>query len=435
MKHLLLIAATALFVSSTAWAQEAKFDEAFIVKKVQKLETDSQNPKKASKPETWLELGNGYYEAATVATTGLYRGLTEFEAKILFPKPEEGTEKIAETDYVKWSYPYMDVFLKDGAVLFWRPTKEIIEGALGKAVAAYKKAYELDPQGMKDKVSPLLEKAANSYKEQADNLYVEHNLEKTADVFAQAYDLQIEAPLNKADTVCSFYAGYLYTTLQKFDRAQKYLSEAIAHGCESNGETYYYLYHAYHGQQNLEKAKETLLAALTKYPKNSQILEELIYLYTEMKEDPNGIVPYIQTALEADPKNAELWAGLGNVYDNIGKSDEAIKAFEKAREIAPDNFNANFNYALMIIRRADTKTSEFNNADYTSNEQQDAALKELNDIYKSAIDPLEKAHSINAEEPMTIELLKNVYFRLRDASPEMMDKYNKYNDLYQKLQK
>ena len=165
------------------------------------------------------------------------------------------------------------------------------------------------------------------------------------------------------------------------------------------------------------------------------ILEELIYLYTEMKEDPNGIVPYIQTALEADPKNAELWAGLGNVYDNIGKSDEAIKAFEKAREIAPDNFNANFNYALMIIRRADTKTSEFNNADYTSNEQQDAALKELNDIYKSAIDPLEKAHSINAEEPMTIELLKNVYFRLRDASPEMMDKYNKYNDLYQKLQK
>ena len=36
--------------------------------------------------------------------------------------------------------------------------------------------------------------------------------------------------------------------------------------------------------------------------------------------------------------------------------------------------------------------------------------------------------------PITVELLKSLYFRLRDESPEMMDNFNKYNELFKSMQ-
>ena len=70
----------------------------------------------------------------------------------------------------------------------------------------------------------------------------------------------------------------------KFDKGVKYLNDAIANGYESNGEAYYYLYHCYRAQKDFEKAKEALVAGLGKYPKNNQILEQLIVLYSETGE-------------------------------------------------------------------------------------------------------------------------------------------------------
>ena len=139
MKRLFLfVAVAALGITGTAQAQEAKFDEAAIIKKVEKLELDSQTPKRGARASSWIDLGNAYLEAGTVAATGLYRGLDQLTAQVLFPKPEEGTENVAGTEYVKWSYPYFDLYLKDGAVYFWKMKKTIVDNALEKAAAAYK---------------------------------------------------------------------------------------------------------------------------------------------------------------------------------------------------------------------------------------------------------------------------------------------------------
>ena len=164
MKRLFLIAAAVSLVCGTVMAQEAKFDEAAIIKKIDKLELNSQNPKKATKAETWLALGDAYIEAGTVASTGLYRGMDEFTTKILMQNPEESTETINGVEYVKWSNAYLDVYMKDMMVQFWRVKRNFVEGALEKGVAAYQKAYELDAKGTEAKVKAGLEKVANSYK-------------------------------------------------------------------------------------------------------------------------------------------------------------------------------------------------------------------------------------------------------------------------------
>ena len=162
MKRLFLIAAAVSFVCGTVMAQEAKFDEAAIIKKIDKLELNTQNPKKSTKAETWLALGDAYTEAGTIASTGLYRGMDEFTTKILMQNPEEGTETINGVEYVKYSNAYLDVYLKDMMVQFWRVKRNFVDGALEKGVAAYQKAYELDPKNAEAKVKTGLEKIAKA---------------------------------------------------------------------------------------------------------------------------------------------------------------------------------------------------------------------------------------------------------------------------------
>ena len=147
---------------------------------------------------------------------------------------------------------------------------------------------------------------------------------------------------------------------------EKYLKEAIDNGYESEGDAYYYLFHSYYGQKKMDEAKQILLAGVTKYPKNSQILEMLISLYAETGEDPHDIIPYVQKGIENDPNNPELWSGLGRVYDKLGDNQKALEAFGKAVGLTPDDFNANFNYALMVVRSADNMTTEFNGKSFTS---------------------------------------------------------------------
>lgn len=82
---------------------------------------------------------------------------------------------------MKWSYPYFDLYLKDGAVYFWKMKKTIVDNALEKAAAAYKKAYELEPKDAEAKVAEGFKKIADAYKQDADNLYVMREFDPTAD--------------------------------------------------------------------------------------------------------------------------------------------------------------------------------------------------------------------------------------------------------------
>ena len=58
----------------------------------------------------------------------------------------------------------------------------------------------------------------------------------------------------------------------------------------------------------------------------------------------------------------------------------------------------------------------------------------MTNAYVVAVAPLEKAHGLNPQDTSTLELLKSVCFRLRDVSPEMMDKFKKYDELYKSMQ-
>jgi hypothetical protein len=82
-----------------------------------------------------------------------------------------------------------------------------------------------------------------------------------------------------------------------------------------------------------------------------------------------------------------------------------------------------------IIEKANDAINTLNSNSGISYEEYEAENAKINHIYAEAIPWLEKAHAINPSDVATIEFLNSLCFRLRDMDG-MMDKYNKYHELF-----
>jgi tetratricopeptide (TPR) repeat protein len=124
-----------------------------------------------------------------------------------------------------------------------------------------------------------------------------------------------------------------------------------------------------------------------------------------------------------------LWFGRGRVYNALKNYDECIKSFEKCVELRPAEFDANFYVGYFIIEKANNAVESLNSNTGLSYEDYEKENAKINLIYAEAIPWLEKAHNIKPSDVGTIEYLNSLCFRLRDMDG-MMDKYNKYHELF-----
>ena len=225
---------------------------------------------------------------------------------------------------------------------------------------------------------------------------------------------------------------------QYFVDGENYLNKARELGyVDETGNLYYYLFHCYYGQKAadrdlyLAKAKEALLTGIKLFPKNNTIHDGLMQFYTaeEGVGDPAELTEMIETSLQNDPTNYDLWFGRGRVYNAIKNYDECIKSFEKCAELRPEAFDANFYLGYFIIEKANDAVNTLNGNTGLSYDEYEAENAKINLIYAEAIPWLERAHEINPSDAATIEYLNSLCFRLRDLDG-MMDKYNKYHELY-----
>ena len=212
------------------------------------------------------------------------------------------------------------------------------------------------------------------------------------------------------------------------------MSAALKDGLAKGGDTYYYLNLCYAGEGKNAEAKQVLMDGIKAYPMNSKLVEGLLSVYAATGEDPNEIIPLVHEAIQNDPKNPELYAGLGRVYDKLGQPDKSIEAFKQALALAPDDFATNYNIGLMLIKRGDEANNALNDKMFTSTESLKAEEAAVNAMYAEALAPLEKAHELQPDDITTVELLKNLYFRFRDDNAQYMEKYKHYNELLESMQ-
>ncbi|MFM1930882.1 MAG: hypothetical protein RL226_185, partial [Bacteroidota bacterium] len=134
----------------------------------------------------------------------------------------------------------------------------------------------------------------------------------------------------------------------------------------------------------------------------------------------------LQLAAEQDPTNEVLFFSMGSVYDNLGKSEEAIVAYKKALELKSDYFDANYNLGALYFNQGVAKVNEANDVPPSQTKRYKMLMDEANAIFALALPYLESAHRVNPTDKDTMRSLSSIYARTGDDA--------KLSDIKKKLE-
>ena len=447
MKKTILSAVAVLLVAASA-VQAQNVNKSALLSKIEKSDAEVADAKKNGKAVTWMTRGKNYYDAVTTPTKKLYLDGPAISSALLptliGSAGQQGTETIGNVTYETYTYPYFVAYFQNDKLVAWKETTPVVENGVAKAFESYSKAYDLDLK-LAPKVKEGVEQLINYCLQLGTNSYKTRDFAKAGEAFAQAYDMGLHPAVNLADPLWLHNAGQAMTVdgtehPESFVKGAEYLNRALEAGyCDEEGDLYFYLFHCYYGQREgnrdmLLKAKDVALEGIEKFPKNDQILNSLVQIYTteEGVGDPNDLIALFDNALAANPDNIDLWFGRGRTFFAMKNYDEAIASFQKVAALKPDLYEGHYYLGIFYIYKGDAANQAFNEKVFTNQAAYDNALKEVNAIYMEALAPLEQALVVKPNDYDAVNSLKQLCFRLRDEEG-MMEKYEKYNALLNEL--
>ena len=404
-------------------------------KAVESATTAAENPKKASKPATWLKLAGAYMDAYTAPMGNGWIGANKQELTFIMgsDKPTSTqTVTLAGEQYSKETYSTMNYYFNaNNQLALIEVTKPVYEDALDKALEAYRKAAEVDVKGSKTKdIDAGIKNISAKYVEQGMNKYMFGDLKAASVCFEKAVNASESAPTPAIDTMAIYNAGFTAWMTQDYAKAEPFFKRCLDLGYAEDGEVYAKLADIYSKLDKKEDAKSVLEKGFSAYPQNQSIIIGLINYYIESGEQPDELFALLDVAKKNEPNNASLYYVEGDIHNKLGHKDEAIAAYLKSNEIDP-NYEFGligigilyYNEALEIQEKA---ANEFDDAKYA------ALIEEFETALMNAIDPFEKAFNITKDNQIKVsiaEYLKNIYDRFRDKDPKYEEGYNKYSTI------
>ncbi|PVX49850.1 tetratricopeptide repeat protein [Balneicella halophila] len=308
--------------------------------------------------------------------------------------------------------------------------QKLDENAASMAYEAYMKALELDSKGkLKKKVKINVINLTNALANEGANAFEKENYKGAVDRFEKVLEIQNSdlVKMEGIDTAMMFNVALAAEKAEDYDKAIKYYNEVKEYGYQE-AKTYARLSAALKGAGKEDEATKVLEEGAEKYPNDLNIIFELINKNL-LGGTPEKAAEYVDKAIELEPNNASLYRAKGSIYEKTGDIEQAKVWYEKAVEMNPDDFASQYNVAVMLLKAVEKRREEVN--DIMDQAEYDAAVEDLYDRYAETLPYFEKAHSINPEDVGTIQILKEIYFKLRERSPEMMEKYEKYNAMLQ----
>ena len=258
------------------------------------------------------------------------------------------------------------------------------------------------------------------------NVYVAAFNDGVSNYKAKEYDkalanFQMATTIQPTDTMAALNIAAIYDEKQDLANATASYNKLLATGYKSP--TVYSRLFQIARQQKDEKAAALVLEqALRVYPNNKGFMLEELNMYLSSSRGKEAI-DKIQRAIAADPKNSNLYAVLGGVYDQNKQPELAVAAYKKAVEADPNNFDSHFNLGVYNYNRAAefyTKASKMNLATYQkSGKQLEVQGKKY---FQDSVPYFEKALLLQPNDRNTLNSLQKVYFRLgRTADSERLN--------------
>jgi tetratricopeptide (TPR) repeat protein len=301
--------------------------------------------------------------------------------------------------------------------------KALSDDPLSVALESYKKALELDEADKFGKsIKIKLTLLTNDLTNQAVEAFQAEDFDKALKSFEQILDIQ-EIDIVKQDnpdaidTVIIFNSGLAAYNAKNYEKAVKYYSEAAKHGY-NGARTYGLVSESYMLMQDTVGALKAVQEGFEKYPTDNTVLTSMIDLYLKLDKTEEAM-KYLNMAIEQDPNNVTYYFAQGTLYERFGEEENAVGSYTNAIKIDPTFFNAYYNLGALYYNKGVKQIEFANSVPANDNAKYEAELKKADVWFEKSLPFMEKCEEINGDDAMTLESLKNLYYRMKQ-----MDKYN-----------
>lgn len=427
MKRTLLIM---LFACCGSAFAQVSVNYGALEKKVAKSDATIADPKKNAKDATWISRAELMFEVFNAQIMNAYRGMTPENFTLIVGKPKSQSNIDVEgvsTD--RYTMERVEFYFAERSLEYWKVTNPVIKDAspLDIAREALNKAIEIDAAGKKTKkIADNLRTLKKLYLDEALNSYSLKDYANAYKNFKSCLEVGQMSQVNSVDTAVFYYAGLSAQLGGMFNEAIEMYKKGLAVGYSSDGSAYFNLYEAYKNLGKNDEGIKCLEDGLVNYPQNLNILYSLINCYLEKGEDPSKIIFYIDKALADAPDNVSLLFAKGTLYDKLEKYDEAVAVYTKATEIKPDFFDAYYNIGAVYYNKGVKLVEQANKVPASKVKEYEELVNQATAEFKKSLPYMEKAAEVNPQSKEAIEAVSNLYFRFRNESAEMQEKYNHY---------
>jgi len=220
------------------------------------------------------------------------------------------------------------------------------------------------------------------------------------------------------DTVIIFNAGLAAYNAENYDKAIEYYREAAKYGY-NEARTYSLIANAYQLKKDTLGALDALQEGFEKYPEDNTVLTSMIQIYLDMDKTEDAM-KYLDMAIRQDPNNPTFHFAQGTLHEKMQNADKAIESYDNAIAADSEFFNAYYNMGALYYNKGVQQIEVANAVPTSDNATYEIELKKADEWFQKALPYMEKCHELNPQDNMTMESLKNLYYRLKD-----MDNYNK----------
>jgi tetratricopeptide (TPR) repeat protein len=290
------------------------------------------------------------------------------------------------------------------------PTDPKMRGNISKKMLEYYKNQELVKYGIYLNEQRDFEGAYRAFK---------MHVEIPDLALMQDAKLQKEMPRDTTYIQYKYYAAIFAVQSELHEDAIALLEE-LKNGDYEAISVNQFLYQEYVALKDTAKFVATLQDAIVRFPKESWFLQNLINYYIFSGQEKTA-VEYLAKAIEREPNVAQYHHIKGNLDENLGNHEAALKDFDEALRCDPTLADAMAGKGRVYYNQA-VKLNEAA-AMIQDNKEYKKALAEMNEVFKKSLPFFEKAHEMAPEDRTYVQVLKGLYYRfgMEDKEHEMQE--------------
>ena len=290
------------------------------------------------------------------------------------------------------------------------PTDPKMRGNISKKMLEYYKNQELVKYGIYLNEQRDFEGAYRAFK---------MHIEIPDLALMQDAKLQKEMPRDTTYTQYKYYAAIFAVQSELHEDAIALLEE-MKNGDYEAISVNQFLYQEYVALKDTAKFVATLQDAIVRFPKEPWFLQNLINYYIFSGQEQTA-VEYLATAIEREPNVAQYHHIKGNLDENLGNHEAALKDFDEALRCDPTLADAMAGKGRVYYNQA-VKLNE-DAALIQDNKAYKKALEEMNEVFRQSLPFFEKAHEMAPEDRSYVQVLKGLYYRfgMEEKEHEMQE--------------